>query len=61
MRKVCHLRGWVKVVLLFILVEGFLLMVYKAYNNYESIAEQCDQAKGHTCSHYEIRQYSLGK
>ena len=59
-RKRRRLRPWVKVTLLTIiggLVLGFVLV--EGLNGLNDMYEECDNAKGYTCSYYEARLYSI--
>ena len=59
-RKRRRLRPWVKVTLLTIiggLVLGFVLV--KGLEGLNNMYEECDNAKGYTCSYYEARLYSI--
>lgn len=59
------LKRWVKntLVIIAIIVIGIILgLILKiGMNNFDELARQCDEAKGYTCSYYEVRQYGLGK
>lgn len=59
-RKRRRFRPWVKVTLLTIiggLVLGFVLV--KGLEGLNNMYEECDNAKGYTCSYYEARLYSI--
>ena len=59
-RKRRRLGPWVKVTLLTIiggLVLGFVLV--KGLEGLNNMYEECDNAKGYTCSYYEARLYSI--
>ena len=59
-RKRRRLRPWVKVTMLTTicgLVLGFVLV--KGLNGLNDMYEECDNAKGYTCSYYEARLYSI--
>ncbi len=59
------LKTWVNLVItiLFIIIASWLLALFidKTLTNYDKMAAECDEAYGHTCSYYEVRQFSLGK
>ncbi|MEI3507880.1 MAG: hypothetical protein V8R01_01905 [Bacilli bacterium] len=59
------LKIWVKMILFigFIIGLSFILalIIDKALTDFDKRGAECDQAYGHTCSPYEIRQFSLGK
>ena len=63
MKKRRRLKRWVKVTLNIIggltvaIVMALLLKV--GANNYNEMYEQCDNAKGYTCSYYEARQFAI--
>lgn len=63
MRKRRRLKKWVKVtltILLVLLLGGlFYLVLSIGSNNLNDMYEQCDNAKGYTCSYYEARLYSI--
>ena len=65
MRKKRKLKTWVRVTLTILLtiIIGLILglIIKKGVDDFEELARQCDQDRGHTCSYYDIRQYSLGK
>lgn len=52
--KKLRLKRWVKVVL--VLIIG-VICVKAINNNMNDMYKQCDNAKGHTCSYYEARNY----
>lgn len=58
-------KKWVKyclnIALLILIAVIFAILVRSQLNDYNKVAQQCDIERGYTCSHYEIRQYSLGK
>ena len=54
-----RLRRWVKVTLvglMVVLVGAMFSITMERYNN---MYEQCDNAKGYTCSYYEARQFLI--
>lgn len=59
------LKTWVKIILSVEFIIGlsfiFALIIDKALTDFDKRGAECDQAYGHTCSPYEIRQFSLGK
>lgn len=59
------LKTWAKNILFigFIIDLSFILalIIDKALTDFDKRGAECDQAYGHTCSPYEIRQFSLGK
>ena len=61
MKKKYRLKGWVKELLL-ILVVGFFLtiIVYIGLKEYSRKARECDAYYGRTCSSYEVNQYGKG-
>ena len=63
MKKKRRLKRWVRVTLkgmLAVLVIGvFYGLMVEANNNLNEMYEQCDNAKGYTCSYYEARLYSI--
>lgn len=65
MKKKYRLKKWVKVTLKAICVISALaisiLILVKGVADYGELAEKCDQNRGYTCTHYDIRQFSLGK
>lgn len=65
MKKRRKLKPWVKITinifLLIIISFIFSFVLMKGEENFEDLAKQCDNAQGHTCSYYEVRQYSLNK
>lgn len=59
-KKRRRLRPWVKVTMLTVvcgLVLGFVLV--KGLEGLNNMYEECDNAKGYTCSYYEARLYSI--
>jgi len=58
-----RLKRWVRItlVILFIIIWLLALFIDKTLTNYDKMAAECDEAYGHTCSYYEVRQFSLGK
>lgn len=58
------LRKWVKntlviiAIIIFVIIIGLIINI--GMNNFNELARQCDEAKGYTCSYYEVRQYGLG-
>lgn len=59
-KKRRRLRPWVKVTTLTIIVGvllGFVLV--KGLEGLNNMYEECDNAKGYTCSYYEARLYSI--
>lgn len=55
-----RLKSWVKVTLAVIVLGGvFGTLLSVANNNLNDMYEQCDNAKGYTCSYYEARLYSI--
>ena len=46
---------------LFIVFATALILLVFFNNNSNNLESECDNAKGHTCSYYELRQFSLGK
>ena len=55
-----RLRPWVKGTMLTVivgLVLGFVLV--KGLEGLNNMYEECDNAKGYTCSYYEARLYSI--
>lgn len=60
-----RLKRWVRItlVILFIIISSFILalLIDKTLTDYDKLGAECDQAYGHTCSYYEVRQFSLGK
>lgn len=58
-----RLKKWVRVTLTsmaVILFGGlFYLVIAQGSKNINDMYEQCDNAKGYTCSYYEARQYML--
>lgn len=63
MKKRRKLKKWVKVTLasLLVLLLGglFYLVLSIGSNNLNKMYEECDNAKGYTCSYYEARLYSI--
>ena len=51
-----------EVIFLLGVVSALLItwLLLTGINRYEKIAHACDEAKGYTCSHYEVRLFSLG-
>ena len=45
----------------FTLMELLVVILVKGVADYGELAEKCDQDRGYTCTHYDIRQFSLGK
>lgn len=59
-KKRRRLRPWVKVTMLTVivgLVLGFVLV--KGLEGLDNMYEECDNAKGYTCSYYEARLHSI--
>lgn len=59
-KKRRRLRPWVKVTMLTVvvgLVLGFVLV--EGLEGLNNMYEECDNAKGYTCSYYEARLYSI--
>lgn len=60
-----RLKRWVRVtlIILFIIISSFILasLIDKNLTDYDKMAAGCDEEYGHTCSYYEVRQFSLGK
>lgn len=59
-KKRRRLKPWVKVTMLTIivgLVLGFVLV--KGLERLNNMYEECDNAKGYTCSYYEARLHSI--
>lgn len=54
-----RLRKWVKVTLVIVGVFAFYGIIKVGANNLNNMYEQCDNAKGYTCSYYEARLYSI--
>lgn len=46
---------------LFIVFATIVILLGLSNNNSNNLESECDNAKGHTCSYYELRQFSLGK
>lgn len=59
-KKRRRLRPWVKVTLLTI-VGGLVLsfVLAEGLEGLNKMYEECDNAKGYTCSYYEARLYSI--
>lgn len=55
-----RLRSWVKVTLA-IIIGGVVLglVLSEGLNRLNEMYEECDNAKGYTCSYYEARLYSI--
>ncbi|MGM9543523.1 MAG: hypothetical protein ACI3T9_00935 [Romboutsia timonensis] len=59
-KKRRRLKSWVKVTLAVLVLGGlFGILLNIASDRYNSMYEQCDNAKGYTCSYYEARLYSI--
>lgn len=61
--KKTRLKRWVRVTLKVLLVLAlgglFYLLANVGANRYNDMYEECDNAKGYTCSYYEARQYAI--
>lgn len=58
--KRLRLKKEVKVVLFIMTVIVTGAIISHRVNNFEKMAEMCDQEKGHVCSIYEAQQYIRG-
>lgn len=54
-----RLKWWVKPALTVITILILTALMIKAIDNYNKLAEECDQARGYICTHYDIQQYSI--
>lgn len=62
-KKRYRLKPWVKKTLYWILAIEIVillaLMFIHAMNDFEENAKKCDEARGYTCSYYDVRQYLI--
>lgn len=62
--RVFHARRRLRPEVVFLLgAASALLMAWlllTGINRYEKIAHACDEARGYTCSYYEVQLFSLG-
>lgn len=62
-KKRRRLKPWVKVSLFILAMLAVTFTSYKfieyVADDYNNFYKQCDEAKGHTCSYYEARQYAI--
>lgn len=54
-----RLKKWVKVTLMGLVVILIYMVLSMVGNRLNNMYEQCDIAKGYTCSYYEARQYLI--
>lgn len=63
MKKRIKLRKWARVTIAIILfiIASYLLahFILDSMNEFEDVAKKCDEAKGYTCSYYDVRQYII--
>lgn len=64
MKRRFKLKKWVKVGLINIFFVSvlsilFLLIFLIISKRYDDLYAQCEEAKGHVCSYYEMRQYAI--
>lgn len=51
------LKKWVKIAIAIIILIVFTLLINITINNFNNIADECDNVKGYTCSIYEIKNF----
>lgn len=62
-KKRRRLKKWVKELLYSLLAIGCLIILgivfAKSMNDFEEKAKRCDEARGYTCTYYDVRQYLI--
>lgn len=62
-RKKYRLKSWVRKTLYWMLAIGIVILfafaIVYALNDFEKDAKRCDEARGYTCSYYDVRQYLI--
>ena len=51
------LKKWVKIVITIIILIIFIFLINITINNFNNVANECDNVKGYTCSIYEIKNF----
>lgn len=57
--KKYHLKPLGKIILGLIFIIIFIYLIHLGIKRIDRIAQECDEARGYTCSYYDIRQYSI--
>ena len=51
------LKKWVKIVIAILILIIFIFLTNITIDNFNNIADECDNVKGYTCSIYEIKNF----